>query len=137
MKYLLFAFLICSLNVNAQFKSDLQAIPNPKLNLPDPQEVRTGKVLEFIAYPLFTGSGFCAGLSNKFGKIDSPESNRQEVYAIAASAGFVTSAGVWGVGIGMQDKPEWKDLYKLVGTVAFSTIGYYTGYQVAEIFKTK
>lgn len=135
----LFAFLICSLSVNAQFKADLQAssYTKPELNLPDPKDVRTGRVLEFIAYPLFTGSGFCAGLSKKFGEIDSPSSNRSELNAVLASVGFVTSAGMWGVGISLQGKPEWTDLYKLIGCVGFSTIGYYTGYQVAEIFKTK
>jgi len=135
MKQILFLILF-PLSLSAQFQKDL-TYNQPQLNLPDPQDVRTGKVLEFIAYPLFTGSGFCAGLSNKFGKIDSPNSNRPEAYAIAASAGFVTSASMWGIGISLQGKPEWKDLYKVVGAVAFSGIGYYTGYQMAEIFKTK
>lgn len=134
MKQLLFIFLF-PLSLSAQFRKDLQL--NPKLNLPNPQEVRTGRVLEFITYPLFAGSGFCAGLSKKFEKIDSPNSDRPEIYAIAASTGFVSSVGLWGVGISMQERPQWKDLYKLVGVVGFSTLGYYTGYQVAEIFKTK
>lgn len=138
MKQILFLIIILfPLTLSAQFQKDLNYNNQPQLNLPDPQDVRTGKVLEFIAYPLFAGSGICAGLSDKFGKIDSPNSNRPEIYAIAASAGFVTSTSMWGIGISMQGKPGWKDLYKLAGAVAFSGIGYYTGYQMAEIFKTK
>lgn len=128
-------FLLFPICLSAQFKKDLQL--QPKLNLPDPQEVRTGRVLEFISYPLFTGSGFCAGLSKKFGEIDSPNSNRSEFNAVAASAGFVTSVSTWGVGISLQGKPEWKDLYKLAGAIGFSGVGYYLGYQTAEIFKSK
>lgn len=136
---LLFAFVLCSLSVNAQFKADLQAssYTEPELNLPDPNDVRTGKVLEFISYPLFAGSGICAGLSNKLGQIDSPNSNRPEIYAVAASAGFVTSAGMWGVGISLQGKPKWSDLRKFAGAIAFSGIGFYTGRHMADIFKTK
>lgn len=134
MKQILFLILFPTI-LSAQFKQTLQPM-TPSFVL-ETKEQRTGKVLEFIAYPLFAGSGFCAGLSNKFRKIDSPNSNRPEIYAIAASAGFVGSAGMWGVGISMQGKPKWTDLYKFIGGIGFSTIGYYTGYQVAEIFNPK
>ena len=137
MKQILFLIIILfPLSLSAQFQKDLN-YNEPKLNLPDPQEVRTGKALEFISYPLFAGSGFCYGLSKKFREIDSPESNRAHAYSIAASAGFVTSAGVWGVGYSMQGKPTWKDLYKVLAAGAFSTIGYYLGTQAAPLFPTK
>lgn len=116
------------------FFLNAQISQTPQLNL---NKVRTGKRLEFVSYPMFAASGFCAGLSNKFGKVDSPNSNRPEIYAISASAGFVTSAGVWGTGISLQGKPKWTDLYKLAGGFGFSIIGYYTGNQVAEIFPSK
>lgn len=133
MKQIIFLILFPTI-LSAQFKKDLDY--NPTLNIPDPQ-VQTGRVLEFISYPMFATSGFCAGLSNKFGQIDSNESNRPEIYSVAASAGFVTSAGMWGVGFSLQGKPKWKDLYKVAGAVAFSGIGYYIGQQTAELFPTK
>ena len=108
-----------------------------KVELNLPPTYRAGKITEFVSYPLFAGSGFMAGLSNKFGKIDTQGSKRPEFCAVAASAGFVTSAGVWGTGISLQGKPKWTDLYKLLGGIGFSTIGFYIGYQTAEIFPSK
>lgn len=109
----------------------------PQLNLPDPKEVRKGKVLEFISYPMLYLSGTSYGMSREFQKIDSPKSNRSEIYSIGASVGFVTSTGMWGVGISLQGKPKWTDLYKLAGGIGFSVLGYYSGQGLAQILPSK
>lgn len=136
MKQILF-LIFFPLSLSAQFQKDLTLKPNPNVNPNVNSQLRTGKALEFISYPLFAGSGFCYGLSKKFREIDSPESNRPEIYSIATSVGFVTSAGVWGVGFSLQGKPSWKDLYKVVAAGTFSTIGFYLGTQAAPLFSTK
>ena len=109
----------------------------PQLNLPNYEEVRRGKVMEFISYPMFYLSGTSYGMSREFQKIDSPKSNRPEIYSIGASVGFVTSTGMWGVGISLQGKPKWTDLYKLAGGFGFSVLGYYSGKGLAEILPSK
>lgn len=109
----------------------------PQLNLPDPEEVRKGKTLEFISYPLFFLTGTSYGMSQKFQEIDSPKSNRYIIYSLGANAGFVTSAGMWGVGISLQGKPKWTDLYKLAGGIGFSVLGYYSGQGLAQILPSK
>lgn len=129
-------FILFPICLSAQFKKDLQVV-EPQLNLPTPEDVRRGRVLEFIGYPMFALSGMSYGMSEKFREIDSSNSHRPGAYAIGASVGFVTSTGVWGTGMVLQGKPKWSDLYKLVGVLGFSTLGYYTGQQVAEIFPSK
>lgn len=122
-------FILISFSLSAQKVADLKLDNN--------NNYRKGRVIEFVSYPLFTISGALAGMSNKFGKIDSPESHRSQGYALAASGGFVTSTGLWGVGISLQEKPTWKDLYKLVGVAGFSAIGYGIGYYTADVFPSK
>lgn len=118
-------FILFPFFLNAQKVADLK--------LPDYKQQKTGRIMEFVSYPMFFLSGSTAGMSKTFREIDSADSNRSEFYSVASSVGFVTSAGVWGTGISLQGKPKWSDLYKLVGCVGFSTIGYYTGQHIAKV----
>lgn len=121
----LFFFLIIG-NLNAQ---------QPKLNLPSTYQ--QGVKIEFWSYPMFALSSFSLGLSNEFGRIDSPKSHRPLIYGLAGTVGMVSSAGTWGVGISLQGKPRWTDLLKVVGIGTISYIGYRSGKQSAVIFKRR
>lgn len=120
-----FLFFIIG-NLNAQ---------QPKLNLPPTYQ--QGVKIEFWSYPMFALSSFSLGLSNEFGRIDSPKSHRPLIYGLAGTVGMVSSAGTWGVGISLQGKPRWTDLLKVVGIGTISYIGYRSGKQSAVIFKRR
>lgn len=130
MKYFIFFFLTIGTigTLNAQLSL-------PVFNIPKTYD--QGVKTEFWSYPAFALSSYSLGLSNEFGRIDSDKSKRPLVFGVAGTAGMVTSAGMWGVGISLQGKPKPVDLLKVIGVGVLSYISYKAGTQSASIFKRR